>query len=64
MNDRQKAFGDCGEDMEKKYIVMLRVTVDEEELKANGGSIEGMIYDFMDETPLSFDIEDCREVLD
>lgn len=58
--------GDCGgkAKMEKQYIITLRVTVDEEELEANGGDIQEMIYDSMMETPLSFNIEDCREISD
>lgn len=48
--------------MEKEYIVELRVTVDEEELEANGGDITDMIYNATMEAPFSFSIGDCREV--
>lgn len=47
---------------EKEYIVELRVTVDKEELEANGGNIADMIYNATMEAPFSFSIEDCREI--
>lgn len=47
---------------EKEYIVELRVTVDREELEANGGNITDMIYNATMEAPFSFSIEDCREI--
>ena len=39
---------------EKEYIVELRVTVDKEELEANGGNITDMIYKATIKAPFFF----------
>lgn len=47
--------------MEKEYIVELRITVDQDDLKEYM-NVQDMIYETMEDVPFCFDIEDCREV--
>lgn len=47
--------------MEKEYIVMLKITADEDEIQKYG-NIESMIYETTEDVPFSFNIENVKEV--
>lgn len=45
----------------KEYIITMKVTVEDEELR-NYEDIDDMMYSTMEEVPFSFSIEDAQEV--